>query len=144
MAKKTRQWALEERETRDVPDITDAELEISLVPWESRGGADVAALERRSWNNRWRGLQDAVACTDEGHPVLLIEPGCSVLIERYSGELGGSYLDMRLYTVVEYDPVQGDVRLWDNEGQQWAGTNILAGTLRGLARYWMPQLESRD
>ena len=73
-------------------------------------------------------LRDALG--PDGFPVF--RAGDKIVIERYTSVLAGNpYLDTRTYRVLEIDSVTGNLKLFDDSLQQFAGDNWKVGPKRG-------------
>ena len=61
-----------------------------------------------------------------------VAPGDKIIIERRTGFLKGNpYLDTRTYTIKRIDTDSGVLSLWDDDMQQWALDNYVAGLQLG-------------
>jgi hypothetical protein len=70
------------------------------------------------------------ALDEDGKP--LFKPGDKIVIERYAGILiGNPYLDTRTYKVLAIDMERGNIKLYDEFFQQYAGDNWMSGPKHG-------------
>lgn len=121
---------------RGIPEISDEEFELCGIDWSERPRANEAAQQLQTFAKKFDQLVDPVFF-DENHVLIEITPGESLIIERYLST--GAWLDTRIYVVIDYNPDNGDIKLWDNEYEQYSWSNVIAGTLRGVARYFSPR-----
>lgn len=70
-------------------------------------------------------LEDAIVAMEDGSFILIPQPGEKVIIERKLAN--GCWLDTKLLRIISIDDETGDIKMYDDECQQYAHSNFITG-----------------